>query len=153
MACSTYHNEQYILLFNTFKPVFHQNANPLALGPRVGHDTQCEDFVLPIPTYWYLKTLVDPTQSYNVRNAGKGIALVMSISCFMCSVSLYKGCQSKRGFWWNMGFTNRYLRRIPTCTDTINHYSYSIGVVIQYNSSVCDIPSICIPASHANLGL
>ena len=41
----------------TLKPVFHCDANPLALGPRVGLDPQHDDFFLPISTCWYLKML------------------------------------------------------------------------------------------------
>ena len=39
------------------KPIFHSDARPLALGPCVGLNPQRNDFVLPIPTCWYLKTL------------------------------------------------------------------------------------------------
>ena len=37
------------------KLIFHCNANPFALGPRVGLDPKRENFVLGIPTCWYLK--------------------------------------------------------------------------------------------------
>ena len=41
----------------THKPIFHCNAKPFALGPRVGLDPQRHNFALGIPTCWYLKTL------------------------------------------------------------------------------------------------
>ena len=46
-----------IRLFLDIKPIFHCDAKPFTLGPRVGLDTQRHNFVLPIPTCWYLKTL------------------------------------------------------------------------------------------------
>ena len=42
---------------DTVKPIFHCGAKPLALGASVGLDSQHHDFVLPIPTCWYLNTL------------------------------------------------------------------------------------------------
>ena len=41
----------------SLKPMFHCDAIFFALGPRVGLDPQQENFVLRIPTCWYLKTL------------------------------------------------------------------------------------------------
>ena len=41
----------------SLEPIFHCDAKPFALGTGVGLDTQCHNFVLPIPTCWYLKTL------------------------------------------------------------------------------------------------
>ena len=41
------------------KPIFHCNTKPLVLAPRIGLDTQHVEFVLPIPTCWYLKSLAD----------------------------------------------------------------------------------------------
>ena len=41
----------------TIKPIFHCNAKPFALGPRVALDPQCHNSALGIPTCWYLKTL------------------------------------------------------------------------------------------------
>ena len=52
-----------MLLPQNVKAIFHCNAKPLALGPRVGLDPQRDDFALGIRTCWYLKTLADPTQS------------------------------------------------------------------------------------------
>ena len=49
-------------------PIFHCDAKPLALGPRVGLDPQCDDFALSVPTCWYLKTLkfaLPPTLNAN----------------------------------------------------------------------------------------
>ena len=37
------------------KPVFHCDAKPFTLGPGVGLDQQRHNFVLGIPTWWYLK--------------------------------------------------------------------------------------------------
>ena len=50
------------------KLIFHCNANPFVLGPRVGLDSQCKHFVLGIPTCWYLKSLADlmPTPAYPI---------------------------------------------------------------------------------------
>ena len=39
------------------KPIFHCAAKPSALGPGVGLDPQRHNFLLGIPTCWYLKTL------------------------------------------------------------------------------------------------
>ena len=39
-----------------FKPISHCDAKTLALGPRVGLDSQGNDFALSIQTFWYLKT-------------------------------------------------------------------------------------------------
>ena len=40
-----------------FKPIFHWDAKPFALGPGVGLDPQRHNFVLEIPTCWYPKTI------------------------------------------------------------------------------------------------
>ena len=53
-----------------FKPIFHCNLKPLVLGPCVGLDPQHNDFALPIPTCWSLKTLkcaLPPTRNPNTR--------------------------------------------------------------------------------------
>ena len=39
------------------KPIFHCDAKPFVLAPRVGLDPQRHHFALGIPTCWYLKTL------------------------------------------------------------------------------------------------
>ena len=51
------------IFYNTIKSIFHRNANPFALGLNVGYGPQCERFTLPIPTYWYPKSLADPMRS------------------------------------------------------------------------------------------
>ena len=33
----------------TLKPIIHYDAKPLALGPRIGLDSQHDNFALPIP--------------------------------------------------------------------------------------------------------
>ena len=43
------------------KPIFHQKANPFASGSSICLDPQHNDFVLPIPTGWNLKSLAYPT--------------------------------------------------------------------------------------------
>ena len=73
-----------------FKPLFHCNAKPLALGPRVGLDPQRDDFVLGIPACWYLK-------SVGARVGHVDFMLFVSISFVL-------GSQRERNFWWNMGF-------------------------------------------------
>ena len=40
-----------------FKPIFHCDAKPFALGPGFGLDPQHHNFALPIPTCWYLEML------------------------------------------------------------------------------------------------
>ena len=40
------------------KPIFHCNAKPLALGPRVGLDHQHDAFTLPIPTFFLFFFLI-----------------------------------------------------------------------------------------------
>ena len=47
----------------TVKPIFHCNAKPLALGRRVGLDPQRNLLPLDIPTFWFPKSLADPTQT------------------------------------------------------------------------------------------
>ena len=42
--------------------IFHCHANPFVLGPCIGLSPQSETFALPIPTCWYMKSLVDPTR-------------------------------------------------------------------------------------------
>ena len=43
-------------LVMTVKPIFHCDAQPFALGPRVRSDPQHHNFKLVIPTCWYLIT-------------------------------------------------------------------------------------------------
>ena len=43
----------YYTAVNNVKPIFHQKANGLSLGARVGDDLQREHFALPILTCWY----------------------------------------------------------------------------------------------------
>ena len=43
------------------KPIFHCDAKTFALDPGVGLDPQRQNFVLGIPTCWYLKTRKHPT--------------------------------------------------------------------------------------------
>ena len=82
------------------KPIFHCDTKPLALGFCVGLHLQRDDFVLPIPTCWYLKTrklalpptpnlkfALPPTRNPNESewNIGCNIfALAMYISFFWC---------------------------------------------------------------------
>ena len=93
------------------EPIFHQKANPFTLGLHMGYSLRREQLALPIPTYWYLKSLANPkrplTQAYNAQckpilpkvipNMSNwnmvlvwqfcvGIMLVMFISCCLCPV-------------------------------------------------------------------
>ena len=72
-----YYNCTYSL-----KPIFHCNANPFALEPRVGLDTQPNDFALEIPTCWYLKNLVVPTGS--PMDLALGHTCATYIPCCLC---------------------------------------------------------------------
>ena len=49
--------ERTVFVKVSLKPIFHCDAKPLALGLGVGLEPQHNDFALPIPTCWYLKTL------------------------------------------------------------------------------------------------
>ena len=50
------------LITTTLYPRFHCNEKLLEFGLCVGSGPQREEFLLVIPTCWYLKSLVDPTQ-------------------------------------------------------------------------------------------
>ena len=61
------------ILLPLLKPIFHCDAKPFALGPAVGLDPQRYNFVLGIPTCWYLKTLkfaLPPTIRKNLHYPG-----------------------------------------------------------------------------------
>ena len=94
------------------KPIFHCDAKPFTLGPRVGLDPQRHNFVLPIPRCWYLKTLKFalppmPTPNGNRCNIGcVGSPLQNSCAChvhfyFCVLISFTLGPV----FQWNMGLT------------------------------------------------
>ena len=53
------------------KPIFHCDAKPFVLGPRVGLDPQRHNFALGIPTCWYLKTLKFALPPMPTPNAGR----------------------------------------------------------------------------------
>ena len=78
-------------------------CKPFTLMLCVGSDIQWDDLALKIPTYWYLKSLTDPTRSpmdptqaqheqveYRLRWVPLhwGSALAMYISCCLCQVCL-----------------------------------------------------------------
>ena len=100
--------------------VFHCNAKPLALGPRLGLDPKHNEFALRIPSCWYLKSLVDPTQPpqhepimpnvswWNIGCVGSprvGARIGHVDFMLFVSISFALGSQRKRGFQWNMGLT------------------------------------------------
>ena len=96
------------------EPIFHYDAKPFVLGPRIGLETQRHNFTLAIPTCWYLKTLkfaLPPTPTPNTCrwNIG-GIGSPMQNSrvynvdfMLFVSLSLALGSQHKHNFQWNMG--------------------------------------------------
>ena len=48
------------------KPIVHQNGNPLALGPRIGHDSQREHFTLsPVHTEEIVNDYNPKTRKYH----------------------------------------------------------------------------------------
>ena len=49
-----------VLILRAIKTIFHCNAKPLVLGLHVWSGPQHKQFGLPIPTCWYLKSLVNP---------------------------------------------------------------------------------------------
>ena len=110
----------------SLKPIFHCDAKPLALGPGVGLDPQRHNFVLGIPTCWYLKTrkfalpptpnlkfAFPPTRNPNasqwnrggVGSSGVGACIGHAHFKLFVSISFAFGCQHKCSFHWNMGFT------------------------------------------------
>ena len=121
-----------------FKPIFHCDAKPLASEPCVGLHPQRNDFKLPIPTCWYLKTLKfvlpqtqilkfalaqrkNPNTSqwnigcvgYQTQNFRVGHVHFM----FFVLISFAFGSQHKPSFQWNMGFNCicYSCRSTPTC--------------------------------------
>ena len=103
----------------TIKLIFYQNTNPLVLGLCIGNGTQREGFALSIPTCWYPKSLVDPTQSLadqmqSLTDPKEPQQLVEYSSHWVCdslvhvchvdfmlfvSISFVLGSQCKHGFW------------------------------------------------------
>ena len=107
------------------KPTFHYDAKPFALGPRVGLDPQRHNFVLGIPTCWYLKWLkfeLPPTQMLkfvlpptptpntsrwniaSVRSPKQNSRVGHVDFMLFVSLSLSLGSQREHNFQWNMGF-------------------------------------------------
>ena len=106
MVSLTFQNVK--LKYNTFKPIFHQNAKYLASEAGVGQCPRRQNFALGIPTCWYLKceNLRFPTPNlkfalaptpnpdashWNIGCVGsqrKMLALAMYISCFLCRFHL-----------------------------------------------------------------
>ena len=107
------------------KSKFHCDAKLLASGPCVGSHSQRDDFVLPIPTCWYLKRenlhyptpnlkfalppMQNPNASqwnigrigYQTHNFHVGYVHFM----FLVLISFVFGSQHKPSFQWNMGFS------------------------------------------------
>ena len=56
----------------TVKPIFHYNAKPLALGRRVSLDPQRDLLALDIPTFWFPKRNLSPTNvsQWNIGHVG-----------------------------------------------------------------------------------
>ena len=76
-----------------FKPIFHCNAKPFALGPCIGLDPQCHNLTLGIPTCWYLKTLIfalPPTPNLKFALPQTRTPMLgMYISCCLCQFHLH----------------------------------------------------------------
>ena len=115
------------------KPIFHCDANDLASGVGIGQCPRCQNFVLEIPTSWYILALLNakklrhprrqtwnlrfsPTRNPNanqwniggVGSSGVGHVYFMYISCCLCiifRVGYAKISRCKGSFQWNMGFT------------------------------------------------
>ena len=107
---------------HSLKPIFHCDAKPFALGPRVGLDTQRHNFALGIPTCWYLKTLKfalpsmrtlkllpTPTPNASRWNIGgigsptRGAGIGHVDFMLFTSYSLALGTQREPSFQWNTG--------------------------------------------------
>ena len=113
-------------MFCSLKPIFHCDAKPFALGPRIGLDPQHHNFALGIPTCWFLKTLKfalppmrmlkcalpsRPTPNASRWNIG-GVGSPMQNSrighvdfMLFMSLSLALASQHEPNFQWNMGLT------------------------------------------------
>ena len=81
------------------KPIFHQNAKYLASGVGVGQCPRRQNFVLEIPTCWYILALPnakicvfpDANPQRHIGCVGsqcKILVLAMYISCFLCRFHL-----------------------------------------------------------------
>ena len=78
------------------KPIFHCDAKPFTLGPRVGLDPQHHIFVLGIPTCWYLKTLkfaLPPT-----RNIKFALAQTQNPNMSQWNIGCVSYCLCQLGF-------------------------------------------------------
>ena len=114
-----------------FKPIFHCDAKPFALGTGVGLDPQLHTFASP-NACWYIlalpnaKICVTPTPNLKfalpptptpdasqwnivgVGSSGVGHVHFMYISCCLCiifSIGHARISQCKPSFQWNMGST------------------------------------------------
>ena len=103
------------------KPIFHCDAKPFALGPRVGLDPKHHNFALRIPTCWYLKMLkfalpttrtlkfaLPPNASrWNIGGVGSPMrgAGIGHVYFMFVSISFALGGQRELSFQWNMGLT------------------------------------------------
>ena len=93
------------------KPIFHCDAKPFAVGPRIGLDPQRHNFMLGIPTCWYLKTIkfaLSPTPNLKfvlpltrTPNANQWNIGCVGSPCI--GSQRQRKCQRKCGFQWNMG--------------------------------------------------
>ena len=113
------------------KPIFHCNAKPLTLGPRVGLDPQREILALGIPTCWYLKTLAGQTWApcgpnakphgpnvsphgpnasrWNIGRIGSPrIGAGVGHVHFKLFMSISFALDSQRKYWWNMGLNVKW---------------------------------------------
>ena len=103
------------LYYQNLKPIFHCGAKPLASGPCVGLHPQCDDFVLPIPTCWYLKMrkfalspMPNPNASQWIigcvgsQTQISGVGHVHFI--FFVPISFVFCIQRKPSFQWNIDF-------------------------------------------------
>ena len=126
--------------------IFNCDAKPFALGPGVGLDTQCHNFLLPIPTCWYLKTLKNvfpptPNLKFSLPPTRTPKTSQWNIGCiwsptqnvrvgnvhFIFWVLISFGGQRKPSFQWNMGL------RMPDLTENEPRLSGRNSTGIQQN--------------------
>ena len=99
-----------------FMPIFHCRAKPLALGPCVGLDPQRDDFVFRYTNILVFKNPCRPNTNPGGPNASKWnilrvryARLVFALFVSFFCVGYANSTQCKRGFQWNMDFTELNL--------------------------------------------
>ena len=122
----------FLITKHSLKPVFHQNANPFALGPHVGLDPEQIDFSLGIRVHPRRTLIANASPNSQCKHQREQVEYsshwalsryhrVGHLDFMLFVLVLFAlGTQCEHGFWWNTGlsFTPKICKEFVTNLST-----------------------------------